>query len=52
MVVRMWHRRLPTAKAERYREFLNTRAIPTIARCRATSASTFWNDGTVTLRTS
>lgn len=28
MVVRMWHGRVPTEKASRYREFLNTRAIP------------------------
>lgn len=28
MIVRMWHGRVPTAKAERYREFLNARAIP------------------------
>ena len=28
MVVRMWHGRVPTEKAERYREFLNARAIP------------------------
>jgi len=28
MVVRMWHGRVPTAKAQRYREFLNARAIP------------------------
>jgi heme-degrading monooxygenase HmoA len=28
MVVRMWHGRVPTPKAERYREFLNARAIP------------------------
>lgn len=28
MVVRMWHGRVPTEKAVRYREFLNARAIP------------------------
>ncbi len=28
MIVRMWHGRVPTAKAERYRQFLNARAIP------------------------
>lgn len=28
MVVRMWHGRVPTTKAPRYREFLNARAIP------------------------
>ncbi|MGH7676218.1 MAG: antibiotic biosynthesis monooxygenase family protein [Gemmatimonadales bacterium] len=28
MVVRMWHGRVPTEKAGRYREFLNRRAIP------------------------
>jgi heme-degrading monooxygenase HmoA len=28
MVVRMWHGRVPTAKAQGYREFLNARAIP------------------------
>jgi heme-degrading monooxygenase HmoA len=28
MIVRMWHGRVPTAKAEQYREFLNARAIP------------------------
>lgn len=28
MIVRMWHGRVPTAKAGRYREFLNARAIP------------------------
>jgi heme-degrading monooxygenase HmoA len=28
MVVRMWHGRVPTEKAGRYREFLNARAIP------------------------
>jgi heme-degrading monooxygenase HmoA len=28
MVVRMWHGRVPTEKALRYREFLNARAIP------------------------
>ena len=28
MVVRMWHGRVPTAKAQAYREFLNARAIP------------------------
>lgn len=27
MVVRMWHGRVPAAKAARYREFLNQRAI-------------------------
>jgi hypothetical protein len=28
MVVRMWHGCVPTEKAQRYREFLNARAIP------------------------
>ena len=28
MVARMWHGRVPTDKAERYRDFLNARAIP------------------------
>jgi heme-degrading monooxygenase HmoA len=28
MVVRMWHGRVATEKAERYREFLNSRAVP------------------------
>src|SRR5512146_848631 len=28
MVVRMWHGRVPTEKAGRYREFLHARAIP------------------------
>ena len=28
MIVRIWHGRVPTAKATRYREFLNERAIP------------------------
>ena len=28
MIVRMWHGRVPTSKAEAYREFLNARAIP------------------------
>ena len=28
MIVRMWHGRVPTAKALAYREFLNDRAIP------------------------
>jgi heme-degrading monooxygenase HmoA len=28
MVVRMWHGRVPTEKAARYREFLKQRAIP------------------------
>jgi heme-degrading monooxygenase HmoA len=28
MIVRMWHGRVPSAKAQRYREFLNERAIP------------------------
>jgi heme-degrading monooxygenase HmoA len=28
MIVRMWHGRVPTAKAQRYRQFLNARAIP------------------------
>jgi heme-degrading monooxygenase HmoA len=28
MIVRMWHGRVPLEKAERYREFLNQRAIP------------------------
>ncbi len=28
MMVRMWHGRVPTAKAKAYREFLNERAIP------------------------
>ena len=28
MVVRLWHGRVPTSKAQAYREFLNRRAIP------------------------
>ena len=28
MVTRMWHGRVPTSKAEAYREFLKKRAIP------------------------
>jgi hypothetical protein len=28
MIVRMWHGRVPTAKAPAYRAFLNARAIP------------------------
>ena len=28
MIVRMWHGKVPAAKAGTYREFLNTRAIP------------------------
>lgn len=28
MVVRMWHGRVPTEKATRYRAFLNARAVP------------------------
>ena len=28
MVVRMWHGRVPTAKARSYRAFLNARALP------------------------
>jgi len=28
MVVRMWHGRVPTSKAQAYGEFLNQRAIP------------------------
>ena len=28
MIVRMWHGRVPTSKAEAYREFTNGRAIP------------------------
>jgi heme-degrading monooxygenase HmoA len=28
MIVRMWHGRVPTAKAPAYREFLKVRAIP------------------------
>ena len=28
MIVRMWHGRVDTSKAQRYREFLNQRAIP------------------------
>ena len=28
MIVRMWHGRVPTAKAAQYRDFLNERAIP------------------------
>lgn len=28
MIVRMWHGRVPTSKAQAYREFLNKRAIP------------------------
>jgi len=28
MIVRMWHGRVPTSKAQEYREFVNERAIP------------------------
>ena len=28
MIVRMWHGRVPSEKSRRYREFLNSRAIP------------------------
>jgi heme-degrading monooxygenase HmoA len=28
MIVRLWHGRVPSEKASRYREFLNARAIP------------------------
>lgn len=28
MIVRMWHGRVPTSKAQAYREFVNARAIP------------------------
>lgn len=28
MIVRMWHGRVPTAKADAYRKFTNARAIP------------------------
>jgi heme-degrading monooxygenase HmoA len=28
MIVRLWHGRVPTAKASRYRDFLNQRAVP------------------------
>ncbi len=28
MIVRMWHGRVPTSKAEAYRKFTNERAIP------------------------
>ena len=28
MIVRMWHGRVPTSKAQAYRMFLNERAIP------------------------
>ena len=28
MISRMWHGRVPTSKAEAYRKFLNSRAIP------------------------
>lgn len=28
MIVRMWHGRVPTSKAEAYRAFLNAQAIP------------------------
>ena len=28
MIVRMWHGRVPTSKAEAYRQFTNGRAIP------------------------
>ena len=28
MIVRMWHGRVPTSKAQAYRAFLNKRAIP------------------------
>ena len=28
MIVRMWHGRVPTSKAQAYRQFLNERAVP------------------------
>lgn len=28
MIIRMWHGRVPTTKAQEYRAFLNARAIP------------------------
>ncbi len=28
MIVRMWHGRVPTSKADAYRDFMNARAIP------------------------
>ncbi len=28
MIVRFWHGRVPTARAEAYRDFLNRRAVP------------------------
>ncbi len=28
MIVRMWHGRVPTSKADAYQEFINRRAIP------------------------
>jgi heme-degrading monooxygenase HmoA len=28
MIVRLWHGRVPTSKAQAYREFVNARAIP------------------------
>ena len=28
MIARLWHGRVPAAKAERYRAFLNARAVP------------------------
>lgn len=28
MIVRMWHGRVPTSKAQAYRDFVNARAIP------------------------
>lgn len=28
MIIRMWHGRVPTSKAEAYRKFVNERAIP------------------------
>lgn len=28
MIVRMWHGRVPTSKADAYRQFMNSRAIP------------------------
>lgn len=31
MIVRLWHGRVPTAKAAAYRDFLNQRAIPDYA---------------------
>ena len=31
MIVRLWHGRVPTAKAPAYRDFLNQRAIPDYA---------------------